>query len=591
MLIGLLLIASSGATILSDSITLSISHSGLGTLDRKLEVLIESQQGREEFGDIEIRYDKEQSEFKIIEAYTETEDGNIYKPEKKAISDVSTPESHLAPMYSKNLLKVVSFPQVVEGSKLYYHYRIISKEPSPLPLLGSHIFGGKFPIKKEIFILKLPDTVDISFNIKPDESKKKEDFIIHRWERKDIERIKDSPHKPPKYEIAEELVFSSNPSWEELGKRIYSILKDGIQSCKRGEELEEIYSFVCDSIRTIPVSFQLIGLKPQPANEIKKNRYGCPRDKNILLISLLRGAGFDAFPVLVQKKWGKSWVSMPLGGFLSNVEEQLPYLSRFGGIITGVQMDDGIRFLDPSCEHCGSSYTPYEGKRAWIIKKDTSYFYQILPFKKNRIEIKNELSLSEEGSLEGKINCILTGYFSRNFQNWIESKNEAEKEKYLKSVISRVSMSAKLDTTIMEISKDEVRIVLEFRAPRYTSRQDKYLIFELFRNPVGFFPLSVVISEKERIYPYYFRFSNAILKEESTILYPGSLQLSHLPETMNLSNEGYKLTITTTREKGKIKYLREVSYQKRRISETSRFIPDMKKFLNEKTNRFLFERK
>jgi len=593
VLLTLLLLASSGATILTDSMTIELDHNGLKTLNREFVVLIETQMGREEFGDIETRYNNKTSTFTIFSAYTKTKEGMIYKPEEKGIADVSAPETHRAPMYANNLLKVVSFPEVEPGSELHYHYQIKWKESSFLPLTGSHTFGWKFPIKREVFTLIVPDTLNLNLSIKPDQLTKKKGYTLYRWERKDIPRIKILPYKLPNYKIATELIYSSIDSWNVLSSKIYDILSRGIQPIKRSKDLNALYSFTKDSIRTISVPLQFIGLKPHPPLEIMKNRYGCPRDKALLLISLLQGIGYDAFPVLIEREPEAFGFSVPIGGFLFNakgVNKNLPCLSHFGSIIVGLEINNELHFLDPSSEHCGAGYIPAEGESVWVIRKDSSYFYKIPEFKENKIQVDNQLTLMGNGNLKGKSITTLKGCFSKAFQDWVESKKKGkERQDYLKSLLSIISISAKPDTMKMDLWGDSVKIMLKFKAPNYASKQGDYLILDLFRNPVGYFPLSILIQSKERPYPFHFDFSSATLNEYTTLEYPASLQSKYLPEVIDIKGEGYRFKILSSKEKGKIEYRRITQYTRRTLSEKSNIINDIKKFLVKKTLRFLFE--
>jgi hypothetical protein len=576
-----LLIASSGATILSDSIIIKIDQEGFRTFDRKFAILIENQLGREYFGDIEIRYNSELSEFEIVEAYTESEDGKKYEPEEEGISDLSAYETYLAPMYSKNRLKVVSFKKVNPGAKIHYHYRIKSKVLPSLPFSGTHAFKENFPIKKKSFSLILPDTMNIIFNIEPDRKLKEENYIRYLWKRENLPRIRDYNYRPPDFNIAEELIYSSVQSWEKMGASIYDILRKEIKPIRRTKEINQLYSFVKDSIRTIPIPLSLTGLTPLPPKEIIKNKYGCSRDKSILLVSLLKGAKYDAAPALI------------CGWFINKDEiyKTLPTLSPFYYLAAAVNTGDSILFFDPSCKYCGSKYVTFEGKTAWVIKQDTSYFYKVPEAYNNEILVDSRYEVSAEGDIKAKITAELNGCFSEMFQQLFESDKENIKKKVLEYLLSEISVSAKADTIDIDMIKDVVRIKLVFESPRYATKQGKYITMKLISNIIPYFPLLSLTDSEDRTYPYYFDFSNAKLEEKTIISYPESFELSHLPENKELLGEDYLIKIQTSSREDQIRYIRKVLYNKGMISEKTNFAEDIKKFLDKSTLGVLFREK
>jgi len=484
-------------------------------------------------------------------------------------------------MYSENRLKVVSFKKVNPGAKICYHYRITSKTSSVLPFSGTHVFRGRSPIKKKSFSLFLPDTMNINFNIEPDQKSKEENEICYTWERKNLLRIKDYEYRPPYSYIAEELIFSSANSWQEMGVSVYDILSKEIKPLKRTKEIDKLYLFVKDSIRIIPISLPLTGSGIFSPKEIMKNKYGAPRDKNTLFISLLQGAQHEAFPAFI------------CIGSLSEetLYKTLPTLSPFFRLATAVNIGDSILFLDPSCKYCPSNYVDFEGKTAWIIKKDTSYFYKVPKSNNNKISVDSRYEISTEGNLKAKITAEITGCFFESFQYWLDSEKEDTKKKFLEYILSEISVSAKADTINIDITKNKVQINLTFESPRYAPKQGKYITMKLINNIVPFFPLSSLVNSEDRLYPYYFDFSNAKVEEKTIVVYPKTLNLEHLPENMELSGDGYFFKIESSSKDGQIRIIRKASYAKRIISEKTNVAADIKKFLDENTLGVLFVEK
>ena len=483
-------------------------------------------------------------------------------------------------MYYSNRLKVVSFKKVNPGAKIHYHYRIKSKTSSALPFSGTHVFQGNFPIEKTTFSLFLPDTINLAFNIEPDKKTKEENYICYIWERENLPRIKDYEYRPPYSYIAEELVFSSATSWEEMGASIYEIIKEEINPIKRTKEIDKMFDFVKTAIRTIDINLSLLGSGTFSSKEIIKNKYAAPRDKNTLFISLLKGAGFNAFP---------AFISM---GSLDKekLHETLPTLSPFFHLAAAIDTGNSLLFLDPSCESCPSNYIDFEGKTAWIIKEDTSYFYTVPKSDNNKISVKSLYDISNEGDLKAKITTDITGYFFQSFQ-WLDKEKKNIQKKFLENLLSEISISARADTMELEITKKKAQIKLSFESPKYAPRQGKYITMKLINNIKTFLPFSSTIDSEDRVYPYYFDFSNAELEERTIILYPENFKLEHHPENMELSGDGYLFNMESASKEGQIRIVRKALYTKRIISEKTNVARDISKFLDESTLGLLFVEK
>ncbi len=79
--------------------------------------------------------------------------------------------------------------------------------------------------------------------------------------------------------------------------------------------------------------------RPSPPMETWQRRYGDCKDKTVLLATVLRRMGFDAFPALVSASQGKA------------LERALPAASAFDHVIVGLRDEQGIRWIDATTQH------------------------------------------------------------------------------------------------------------------------------------------------------------------------------------------------------------------------------------------------
>lgn len=100
--------------------------------------------------------------------------------------------------------------------------------------------------------------------------------------------------------------------------------------------IANLLEFVQRNIRYVGVELGVSSHQPHPPAETFAQRFGDCKDKTLLLVQLLRAAGFEAHPVLVHSSKG-----LGLPG-------RLPSASLFDHVITGVRLEGEWIWLDPT---------------------------------------------------------------------------------------------------------------------------------------------------------------------------------------------------------------------------------------------------
>jgi len=503
-----------GVKILLDSTYIDVQQ---GLKERSIIVKILGTRGREEFGDIKVRYNKDISRFNVLNAYTELSDGRKVKPEKKAISNVSAPEVYTAPMYSMNMMKVVSFPQVEEGSVVHYQYRISSKKREKKQVSGALLFGGNEKIKKKVLVISLPSTLSIISNIKPiivNQEKRK----LYVFKKSNIPRIPKEMFSPPMEELADYLVYSTDTLWKDVGKKFWNKFNKGIKSFKKLNNIDECISFVRDSIRNIPLSLGFAGYKPNSPKNIWKNRYGESRDKSALLISLLRGIGVSAYPVLISSK------GLP-------IVKEVPTLSQFDRVIVGIQEKSGFRFVDPTSEYSRGEYFPEWIKEGLMIRQDTAYFIKIENSKMipSKVVVNNDLHVDEKGGLNAFVSETLYGAYSNSIRKLIFNKTPKELERYIKSRINNIMTGAVLDTFFYSNCNEEPLVMnISFHIKNFGEIQGNQMHINIIEDILNIQGFRGMISIEHRKTPLYIKLPYDY-QEKIVIHFPSRAKVAYSP--------------------------------------------------------------
>ncbi len=146
---------------------------------------------------------------------------------------------------------------------------------------------------------------------------------------------------------------------------------------------------------------------------------------NLSLINALRAMGLNAELVLSATRD-------------SGIPNQLyPVLTEFNYVMAWLKIGDQEFYLDATDKHTPFGIVPFRvlNSVSRIMDfKNGSYWHPIIPYQKNFIYIKNELSIDPDGLISGKVEEQHHGYFGKLKRYEIEGNNE---ETYLSNKESR----------------------------------------------------------------------------------------------------------------------------------------------------------
>lgn len=350
--------ASSIVLLSDEKINIKDDNKYISTLHVIVKVF--NDKGRKEWGELEIGYDSTYERVELDFARTVTPEKEIVYAGEKNLRDVSKYLNF--PLYSNARVFIVSMPQVLQGSIIEYRVKIYTNK-----LINEDKFSFRYrlkesiPVKKGKFLISLPEKGDVKFSVVNEEyipegiqvnpeikyegGKKK-----YLFEFTDIPQLLSESHMVPASEVNPAIMISSFSSWSEfyewwkdlyvsqliLSPEMKEFLADLIKGAESDfQKAQKIYEFCADKIRYVAVEYGEAGFEPHKVTEVFLNKYGDCKDQAILLVSLLREAGLEAWPVLIPTKSAY------------NIKEELP-ASYFNHAIACVRLEGELIFMDPT---------------------------------------------------------------------------------------------------------------------------------------------------------------------------------------------------------------------------------------------------
>jgi Transglutaminase-like superfamily/Domain of Unknown Function with PDB structure (DUF3857) len=211
-----------------------------------------------------------------------------------------------------------------------------------------------------------------------------------------------------------DILFSSFASWDEVAQWYDELQRDRVKptaeiQAKAAEltknatddlaKVRAIYGFVSNRYRYIGVAPGVGRYQPHYATEVMDNGYGDCKDKETLLASLLKAAGFKIYPALIDME--------------RDVDPDVPSPGQFDHLIGELQLGDKKIWLDttPQVAPLGFLLGSLRGKRALVVRADSASL-EVTPANpelKSSQTFEMKAKLDDSGTLTGEAERTISG--------------------------------------------------------------------------------------------------------------------------------------------------------------------------------------
>ena len=440
-----------------------------------------NERGKEEFGEVVIPYDSTYETVRLVFARTVTPDRRVVKVGKKHIRDVSLYKNF--PLYSNARAMIVSMPEVVPGALIEYEVEFTDNKM----LADEHLVyfispQGKEPVLEYEDVLKIPASLHLRYrdinsghdslkgNFSP-EVKREGDSLVMTWRFEDVPQVIPEPNMPTLINVVPVRIYSSFASWDQIYRWWWALAKDKMKATKaikekvaelvegatsEEEKAKRIYHYCAKEIRYVAVEYGKAGYEPHSAEEIFSNKYGDCKDQSILLITMLRSAGLQAYPVIIPTR------------DLPDVDKSFPVV-LFNHAIAVVKLGGRWVFMDPTASTCGfGDLPPSDQDRGVLIYTEDGLELSrtpLFPPDHNRIEIITKINRQGEGDLvvaDRKV--VATGAFASGQRYWLEYTMPELIRQQLEAKAKSILPSAQVvDYQVKDLDRPDRPVVLEYR--------------------------------------------------------------------------------------------------------------------------------
>jgi transglutaminase-like putative cysteine protease len=299
---------------------------------------------------------------------------------------------------------------------------------------------------------------------------------VHHWEINNVSRMFDEPSMPPYENVLQRLLVSTTPDWETVSKWYWQLSKphldatapemkqsvdELIQGAKSDrEKIQAIFNFVAKKVRYMGLTPEKDrpGFEPHDVCLTFGKKYGVCRDKAALLVSLLRAAGFNSYPVLIN-----------VG---SKVDPEGPNPGFNHAIVSVDQGKRDYLLMDPTDENTKELLPSSDRDQSFLVCRpegETIRISPINPAEENMLTVKTTGTLTAAGVLQARSDVSFEGVNDNSYRESFAHMKPDDRVRFFERVLKRMMPGARLNSLhltpedMLDVSS-AVHAVIDFSA-------------------------------------------------------------------------------------------------------------------------------
>lgn len=395
---------------------------------------------------------------------------NIYDPKAKRLV-LTVPKVGVGDTLHMVLAQQTNKPRIPDT---YSDFETFESTEGPIPYASLTILAPKeLPLRSMALLDEVPGTVTASQETRADGR------VLYRWVARNVPQTFAEENMPEESTAVQRVVASTFASWEELSKWYWGLCVPHLKTtpaidakvreltegkATAAEKAEALFGFVAQSIRYMGIIAEdtAPGYEPHDVALTFDNRYGVCRDKGALLVAMLRKAGLNAFPVLIN------------AGSKRDKEVPIPY---FNHAIVAIAEGDGYRLLDPTDDTARAELPAYLSDCTYLVCRPEGDTLRVTPTpapEENLMDIATEGKLDAAGTLELTATLRFGGVNDNAYRPlFVKNPPDRVRDRF-DGVLKRVAPGAEL--VGIEVSPKDAKDITQPLEVRLTARVPGYAV-------------------------------------------------------------------------------------------------------------------
>lgn len=335
------------------------------------------------------------------------------------------------------------------------------------------------PVEKPLKRIALRDEVPgtVHYTTHPGDDK----TLVHHWEITNVPRMFPEPAMPSPATVLQRVLISTIPDWHDVSKWYWTLsqphldatstdLRNTVEKLTAGaktdlEKAKALFYYVSPTIRYMGLTPEKDrpGFEPHDVNITYEKSYGVCRDKAALLVSMLRTAGLNAFPVLIN---------------VGTKKDKEVADADFNHAIVGLEVSKGeYMLMDPTDEHARDLLPASDCDQSYLVCRPEGEDIRVSAIKRpedNMMQIKTTGVLTAAGELDAKSELSFGGTNDDSYRNRFSHMKPDDRQRYFERVLKANMPGAKLKSlkispeNMLDVSS-EIKVELAFSVDGLTA--------------------------------------------------------------------------------------------------------------------------
>jgi Domain of Unknown Function with PDB structure (DUF3857) len=492
------------AVVLLDEREITVRDAGDIVTHGRIAYRILRPEGRH-FAELGLHFDNE-TKINSFHGWSITSKGQEYEAKDKDALETSMSTYAI---FSDIKYKVMILPGADVGTVVGFEYE---QKDRPFLFQDFWWFQDEIPVDVARYTLRLPPGWEYRANwINHPEQKPIEQNGAYVWEVRDVPRIEREYHRPPDRAVAGTMIvtfFSEKikdqtfRSWNDLGVWYSQLTSDTRQPSPALEQavqelappslllfdrIKALARFAQRDVRYAAIEVGIGGLKPHPAADVFSHRYGDCKDKATVLSTMLAQIGVKSY-------------YMPIHDERGIYTDKTPPNRGFDHVILAIQLPDAsyakplpavydhpklghLLIFDPTNELVPLGQLPYYEQDSFaLLVTDNGGELIHLPVSSpetNLLKRTARVKLLADGSLEGEVEEIYTGYRAALARQYWKDATEKDRKKILERVLGASLGSFQVEDITVSNADDlekDLTLSYKFTVDRYAKNAGPLLL-------------------------------------------------------------------------------------------------------------------
>lgn len=432
-----------GAIILSRRGVISVDETGFETAQYYNAIYIKDEEAIKDYTKLTSSFNAYYQEKEVEFARIISPEGVVRNMQEDAISLAA--QNNSDDYFDEMKQYEFALPQLKVGSIVEYQV----KEQQIKPYIDGQWFSSvdfyfvKFlpsknwlridPVFEAIYTVNVPKSMPFSYvnhqtDVQPKQSNNL-DLVTYVWQENLLPGVIIEQDMPSLLDIIPSVDMSSMSNWQTVNRWFNELFipsqvqSENIKSLAatlfkpeqtNKQKVQTVFNFMQKNIRYIGAHVNRGGYRPHAASEVLEQAYGDCKDQSVLIIALLKQAGIDAFPAMINTYPG------------AKLNEKLPALN-FNHMITYVPLADEVLWLDTSGDtgQFPGIFSNLEDKQAFVVNNEKGLIARLPSStpQDNSADIDIIFSIVNE-EMNVDVNMALTGHIETNLRNYIQFSPE-----------------------------------------------------------------------------------------------------------------------------------------------------------------------